>query len=105
VLDPRTAQAVERMTSFAQRTGVTAEGGPRRYLWTDAFAVCNLLGLARTLGEQHYHEHALRLVDQVHRSRSRRGAAELGGGGRLPGTIRSKRTRPPPAATPGPVAP
>ena len=67
MLDPRTAEAVELMTRFAQRTGLTGGGMPRRYLWTDAFAVCNLLGLARALGEQRHHELALQLVDQVHR--------------------------------------
>jgi hypothetical protein len=55
------------MMSFAERTGLTSDAPPRRYLWTDAFAVCNFLGLARVAGEEHYAELALRLVDQVHR--------------------------------------
>ena len=37
-----------------------------RYLWTDAFAVCNFLGIARATGEEQYIELALRLVDKVH---------------------------------------
>jgi hypothetical protein len=43
----------------------------RRYLWTDAFAVCNYLGLARTTGEETYTGLALQLVDQVHHSLGR----------------------------------
>ncbi|WZO97517.1 hypothetical protein EP7_004554 [Isosphaeraceae bacterium EP7] len=39
---------------------------PRRYLWTDAFAVCNFLGLARQTGEDRYLRFARALVDQVH---------------------------------------
>lgn len=55
------------MTEFADLTGLSSQRGiPRRYLWTDAFAVCNFLELYRqTRGEQ-YRELALRLVDQVH---------------------------------------
>jgi len=34
------------MTEFARLTGLSpASSAPRRYLWTDAFAVCNFLGL------------------------------------------------------------
>jgi hypothetical protein len=55
------------MTEFADLTGLSSAGEiPRRYLWTDAFAVCNFLELYRqTKGEQ-ARELALRLVDQVH---------------------------------------
>jgi hypothetical protein len=35
-------------------------------LWTDAFAVCNFLDLARLTGEGSYADLALRLVDRVH---------------------------------------
>ena len=52
--------------SFADRTGLTSARAPQRYLWTDAFAVCNFLGLASLSGEARYHELALRLVNQVH---------------------------------------
>ena len=51
---------------YAERTGLTSKRIPKRYLWTDAFAVCNFLGLARATGEQRYGELALRLVEQVH---------------------------------------
>src|SRR4051794_19812644 len=47
------------MSDFLERTGVTSARPQRRYLWTDAFAVCNLLAL----GER---ELALRLIDRVH---------------------------------------
>ena len=54
------------MTRFADRTGLTAERPAQRYLWTDAFAVCNFLGLGRATGESRHTELALRLVDRVH---------------------------------------
>jgi hypothetical protein len=59
-------EASELMLRFAERTGLTSDVPPQRYLWTDAFAVCNFLGLARATGEQRYSDLALRLVDQVH---------------------------------------
>ena len=56
--------AGDLMARFVERTGVTGTLPPRRYLWTDAFAVCNLLAqgqadLARTL------------IDRVHRELGR----------------------------------
>ena len=59
------------MMNFAERTGLTGERCPQRYLWTDAFAVCNFLGLAQLTGECRYTELALRLVDQVHHNLGR----------------------------------
>jgi hypothetical protein len=47
------------MTRFAERTGLTGTREPRRYLWTDAFAVCNFLGARQP-------DLARRLIDQVH---------------------------------------
>ena len=41
-------------------------GRGQRYLWTDAFAVCNLLGLAAATGESAWRVQALELVEQVH---------------------------------------
>ncbi|HET7505942.1 MAG TPA: hypothetical protein VFK02_33210 [Kofleriaceae bacterium] len=58
--------AVDLMTRFAERTGLSNARAPQRYLWTDAFAVCNFLGLARATGESRYAELAERLVDRVH---------------------------------------
>lgn len=54
------------MTDFAELTGVTGSALPRRYLWTDAFAVCNFLGLYRMTGDDRYLQLALELVHQVH---------------------------------------
>ena len=54
------------MEEFADATGVSGKTKPRRYLWTDAFAVCNFLGLARQTGEDRYLGFARELVDQVH---------------------------------------
>lgn len=56
------------MLSFAERTGITGARPQTRYLWTDAFAVCNFLGLAVATGESRYEELALRLVDCVHQT-------------------------------------
>lgn len=54
------------MEEFADATGVSGKAKPRRYLWTDAFAVCNFLGLARQTGDDRYLRFARELVDQVH---------------------------------------
>jgi len=55
------------MTGFAERTGLTTTSRPpRRYLWTDAFAVCNYLELFRQTGKEQYQQDAKRLVSQVH---------------------------------------
>jgi len=57
----------EIMMEFADLTGLTPGGRPpRRYLWTDAFAVCNFLELHRQTGDEEYVHLALHLVDQVH---------------------------------------
>jgi hypothetical protein len=57
----------EIMNEFADLTGLSAAGKVRRrYLWTDAFAVCNFLGLYGRTGDERYKDLALRLVDQVH---------------------------------------
>ena len=55
------------MTEFSKRTCIKGEAcTPVRYLWTDAFAVCNFLELFHQTGKEHYKEEALMLVDQVH---------------------------------------
>jgi hypothetical protein len=60
------------MAEFAARTGLDpAEKAPRRYLWTDAFAVCNFLELYRRTNDEKFRDLALRLVDQVHTSLGR----------------------------------
>ena len=63
--------AAELMEGFAERTGMVGAGKPRRYLWTDAYAVGNFLGLHRATGEGRWLELALRLVEQVHRTLGR----------------------------------
>jgi hypothetical protein len=54
------------MEEFADATGVSGKTTPRRYLWTDAFAVCNFLGLFRRTGDDRFLSFARELVDQVH---------------------------------------
>lgn len=55
------------MNQFADRTGLTnPDNPPRRYLWTDAHAVCNLFSLYATTGNEEYKKLALVLIDQVH---------------------------------------
>jgi hypothetical protein len=61
------AEASALMLDFAERTGLGSRRPPRRYLWTDAFAVCNLLALAKATGEGRFRDLALALVEQVHR--------------------------------------
>ena len=55
------------MMEFASLTGLEpSTTHPKRYLWTDAFAVCNYLELFRQTNDKTYMHLALRLVDQVH---------------------------------------
>ena len=55
------------MKHFASSTGLSdLSREPRRYLWTDSFAVCNYLELYRQTGTHEFLELALRLVTQVH---------------------------------------
>jgi len=63
----------EIMGEFAHRTGLSAEGAApvRRYLWTDAFAVCNYLALYEESRREEYLHLALGLVDQVHETLGR----------------------------------
>jgi hypothetical protein len=78
-VEPRVDQARQVMRAFAEDTGLVGEGRqPLRYLWTDAFAVCNFLALGET-------DLALRLVDQVHRTLGRRDPRHGSGPGWLSG--------------------
>jgi hypothetical protein len=55
------------MVDFADLTGLLSNRkAPRRYLWTDAFAVCNFLGLYRQTSDNTFKDLALHLIDQVH---------------------------------------
>lgn len=62
----RNLVARELMDDFARSTGLSSGEAPRRYLWTDAFAVCNYLGLHVSSGEARFRDLALLLVEQVH---------------------------------------
>ena len=70
--DVPTSLISEIMTEFASMTGLSPIGKvpPRRYLWTDAFAVCNFLALYRQTGNEKWRRLTLRLVDQVHHIQS-----------------------------------
>ena len=61
------ALALGIMLEFANRTGLARNTTvPRRYLWTDAFAVCNFLELYHQTRDEKYKDLALGLVNQVH---------------------------------------
>jgi hypothetical protein len=65
--DAITAKVRNIMIDFADQTGLTlTKNPPRRYLWTDAHAVCNFLTLYRLTGEYQYKGLALILIEQVH---------------------------------------
>jgi hypothetical protein len=66
-MNQNTELVKEIMLEFASITGLEpVDDNPKRYLWTDAFAVCNFLELFRLTDDEIYRELALRLVDQVH---------------------------------------
>jgi hypothetical protein len=68
ISDTPPAIAARLMFEFAKRTGLSPVAqNPRRYLWTDAFAVCNFLELGERTGDQQYRRCARELIDQVHR--------------------------------------
>ena len=55
------------MIEFASLTGLSpGRCPPKRYLWTDAYAVCNFFGLYRQTNNEQYKDFGLLLVDQVH---------------------------------------
>jgi hypothetical protein len=61
------ASAARLMSRFATRTGLSAQGqDQRRYLWTDAFAVCNFLELFERTGQQDYRRYAAELIARIH---------------------------------------
>jgi hypothetical protein len=66
--DSATAIAVQLMSGFARRTGLYPQSQKerRRYLWTDAFAVCNFIELFLRSGKEFYRQCATDLIDQVH---------------------------------------
>lgn len=60
------AIANELMMQFARRTGLDGSSAPVRYLWTDAFAVCNFQGLADAGADRPFEALAHRTITQVH---------------------------------------
>jgi hypothetical protein len=69
------------MTDFAHRTGLLSRDvRPQRYLWTDAFALCNFLSLFGATRDDEYLRLATLLIDQVHETlgRHRLDAAHVG---------------------------
>ena len=65
--DSATTRAAQLMSEFARRTGLYPVSRNRqRYLWTDAFAVCNFLELFARIGDELYLRYATDLIDQVH---------------------------------------
>lgn len=57
----------EIMLDFASSTGLEpVRSNPRRYLWTDAFAVCNFLEIFRQTDDKTYLNLAFQLINQVH---------------------------------------
>lgn len=63
---PEQAAVRRIMEAFAARTGLSPQGPQRRYLWTDALALCNYLTLLRRTGDSRFREFAIRLIDRVH---------------------------------------
>lgn len=60
------------MQQFANLTGLEPSlKQPKRYLWTDAFAVCNYLELCCLTKDHSYLELASKLVEQVHHTLGR----------------------------------
>ncbi|MBS7624747.1 hypothetical protein KEJ29_04110 [Candidatus Bathyarchaeota archaeon] len=54
------------MCDFAHQTGLISDLKPRRYLWTDSFAVCNFIELYYRKADEKFIRMALKLIDQVH---------------------------------------
>ncbi|HET7362440.1 MAG TPA: hypothetical protein VFJ70_02590 [Burkholderiales bacterium] len=65
-METREAKAIAILDAFADSTGLVSAAPPRRYLWTDAFAVYTWLGLYLSRGEARFLDLATRLIAQVH---------------------------------------
>ena len=65
-MDGTRDQAATIMLDYAERTGLTSEAEPERYLWTDAFALHTLLDLYRETEDPTYRDLASDLIEQVH---------------------------------------
>jgi hypothetical protein len=65
--DQATAIAAQLMSAFASRTGLhPTSKNLQRYLWTDAFAVCNFFELFKRTGDRLYRHCGTDLIYQVH---------------------------------------
>jgi hypothetical protein len=65
--DEATSIAAQLMSAFAGRTGIhPTSKNQQRYLWTDAFAVCNFFELFKRTGDKLYRQCATDLIHQVH---------------------------------------
>jgi hypothetical protein len=62
----RLSEATSILDSFATASGLSDARPPRRYLWTDAFAVMTWIGLHECTGQARFLDLAQRLVGQVH---------------------------------------
>ena len=59
--------ARDLMLRFAASTGLLPQATQsKRYLWTDAFAVCNFIALWKACDDIHFRDLAVLLVEQVH---------------------------------------
>jgi hypothetical protein len=68
IADRTTDMAAWLMSEFEVSTGLSQSNElQRRYLWTDAFAVCNFLELLKRTGDQKYRHRATELIEEVHR--------------------------------------
>ncbi len=54
------------MLQFFKETGITGGGKQKRYLWTDAFALCNAFALSDITGDRSMKETGLKLIESVH---------------------------------------
>jgi hypothetical protein len=64
--DSLLARAAAILDDFAASSGLTGAAQPRRYLWTDAFAVLTWIGLHERTGKRRFLDLAQRLVVQAH---------------------------------------
>lgn len=72
MMKPDIDSVKEIMLDFASITGLSPPShNPKRYLWTDAFAVCNYLELHKQTNDKNFLNLALKLIDRVHHTLGR----------------------------------
>ncbi len=62
----RVERAARIMEAFVHQSGMREKNGGERYLWTDAFAVCNFVSLYERTREGRWLTYARELVEAVH---------------------------------------